>query len=67
MKCPVCGQTKMMKTQLVYGGPLVEVEQPLYQISYPGEKEYLTPRCIDCYDKVIAKREKKNGNNRTDE
>lgn len=35
------------------GKPLVQWEdQPLYQRSYPGEEEYISPRCPRCFDKA---------------
>lgn len=59
MKCPVCGQRKKILSQEQYGAAPVEVDEPLYQISYPGQKEYLSPRCSDCLEKVLEKRSKK--------
>ena len=59
MKCPVCGQREKMKVQLTYGGPVTEMDAPLYQVSYPGQPEYLPPRCLKCYKKVVARRDKK--------
>lgn len=31
----------------------------LYQQSYPGEPEYISARCLRCYDKAIRKAERK--------
>ncbi len=52
MKCPVCNQQLEPDENF-------ENKVPLYQISYPGRKEYVSPRCSDCLDKLMARREKK--------
>lgn len=57
--CPVCKDKKFMLSQMEYGGPIMMVEEPLYQISYPGQKEYVSQRCSSCIDKVLLKREQK--------
>ncbi len=31
----------------------------LYQRSFPGEPEYISPRCSRCYDKAVKKAERK--------
>lgn len=54
MKCPVCHQSRRVAVET---GELVE--EPLYQISYPGSKEYVSPRCSECFDKLMEKRKKK--------
>lgn len=52
MRCPVCRQ---------------EVgDDPLYQVSYPGQKEYVTPRCLGCLNKLMEKRAKKRQQNGMD-
>jgi len=57
MRCPVCKQPTG-----TYIGPAPEPGQetkrdyPLYQISYPGQKAYVSPRCCGCLDKLLAKR-----------
>jgi len=28
-------------------------EYPLYQRSYPGEPEYISPRCEQCFDEAV--------------
>ena len=33
-RCPICGKSA----------------DQLYQRSYPGTAEYVSPRCLDCYD-----------------
>jgi len=58
-RCPVCKETEMMQVQLVYGGPAVEQAAPLYQISYKGSREYVTPRCSHCISRVLDKRAEK--------
>lgn len=45
MRCPVCK------------GPDDGI--PLYQISYPGYPEYVTPRCEVCLEKLYVRREEK--------
>lgn len=32
---------------------LVKIRAPLYQVSWPGEEEYISPRCSLCIDKEI--------------
>ena len=31
------------------------LEYPLYQRSYKGEPEYISPRCVRCFDKALKK------------
>lgn len=59
--CPVCRQDKPMMMHSDYNDPgkLVAHPQPLYQVSYPGRKEYVPPRCEDCFNKMMARRNKK--------
>jgi len=47
-KCPVCKNE----------------DNELYQVSYPGQKEYVPPRCEACYQKMIERR-KKHGSHTT--
>ena len=56
MKCPVCKQQRTILWQREYGKPPVPVPEPFYQISYPGSKEYVSPRCSVCFDKMMEKR-----------
>lgn len=58
MKCPICHRTRKMQVQKTYNGPLIIEDEPLYQFSSPGNKEYLPPRCLDCFDKAMKKRNK---------
>jgi len=37
----------------------VPLEMPLYQKSYKGEPEYISPRCSRCYDKALKVMEKR--------
>jgi len=53
MKCPVCKMQRTIQEQMSYDGPLVTIRAPLYQRSYPGEPEYISPRCSDCFDKRL--------------
>lgn len=53
--CPVCKIRRKIQTQVEYGGPLVWVDEPMYQYSYPGEKGYISPRCNSCYNKAERK------------
>lgn len=66
MKCPICQQDKQIidfdhRRPLAeqYGRLLGFQDAPLYQISYPGQKEYVSPRCSDCIDKVLQKKKKR--------
>jgi len=59
VECPVCQQKRHITQQREYGGDLIVVDAPLYQISYPGQKEYVPPRCSECLDKLLARRESK--------
>lgn len=56
MTCPICGKVKTMLVQREYGEKAVEVPAPLYQFSYPSGRNYLPPRCLDCFEKVMARR-----------
>lgn len=56
MKCPVCLQKRYITRQPQQGGDLIVVDAPLYQISYPGQKEYVSPRCSECLDKLMERR-----------
>ena len=47
MKCPVCKQ----KRRMLEVGIRVRVPALLYQRSYPGEPEYISPRCSQCFDR----------------
>ena len=59
MKCPVCRENRTILQQVKYGEPHTLVSAPLYQISYPGSKNYVDPRCSECIDKLEARRAKK--------
>ena len=52
MRCPICDQPQE-PCRMMNNEPI------LYQISYPGNGEYVIPRCSDCFDKLLAKREEK--------
>lgn len=56
MLCPVCKIRRTMREQKVYGGPLVTVDALLYQYSYPGQPDYISQRCLFCFDKAMKKR-----------
>lgn len=60
-KCPVCGVVDHIKQVEAQDDDLVLMlmPQPFYQFSYPGEPDYLPPRCERCYDKVMKRRERK--------
>ncbi len=34
-------------------------DMPLYQRSFPGEPEHISPRCFSCYNKAERKAERK--------
>ena len=61
MTCPVCHKTTGFYQEEidVLPGTVVTLPYPLYQYSYPGQPDYLPPRCLTCYDKVEARRKKK--------
>mgnify|MGYP003394312187 CR=1 FL=1 len=59
MKCPVCGKREQIILCLSVNLQPIIGDTPMYQISYPGQKEYVSPRCSDCYDKLMVKREGK--------
>ena len=52
MLCPKCKVRHTMLFQQRYGKPAVRVDAPLYQCSYKGEPEYISPRCLKCYEKA---------------
>ena len=54
-RCPICGKRRKMRKQLVYNGPIVLVPALLYQRSYPGEPEYIIPRCLICFEGALEK------------
>ncbi len=60
IKCPVCKRpTGQYIEPAIEPGTIVQRDYPLYQFSYPGQPEYLPPRCLTCYEKVEARRKKK--------
>jgi len=61
-RCPVCGITRRIPDQVFYRQPPVWVPAYLYQRSYLGEPEYISPRCESCYDKAERKLVRKGGN-----
>lgn len=56
-RCPVC----KLSTGFYYwlnaepNGPMVRKDHPLYQRSYEGSDEYISPRCLGCYNKAEAR------------
>jgi hypothetical protein len=54
--CPICHKEVTIQMAENYNGPVVTVSGYLFQVSYPGCKEYISPRCPDCYDKLIERR-----------
>lgn len=64
-RCPVCKENVIIKVSGYMNdekGDLFDLDsiEPLYQVSYPGSKEYVTPRCSICYLKMLEKRKLKN-------
>ncbi len=54
MKCPVCKrQTGYYYWEAVEPGKMERHPYPLYQRSFPGEPEHISPRCESCYDKAV--------------
>ena len=52
--CPVCGEVHIILSNEEEG--LKNIFAPMLQVSYPGQKEYVSPRCDDCMNKLLAKR-----------
>lgn len=53
MKCPVCyRETGYYKQEGVEPGTMERRPYPLYQRSYPGKPEYISGRCLECYEKA---------------
>lgn len=54
MKCPVCkmGIGGYYWPAVLDPGGREWHEYPLYQRSYPGRLEYISPRCGSCYNKA---------------
>lgn len=60
IRCPVCKEPTGEYTELcVVPGTALQRDYPLYQFSYPGQPEYLDPRCLKCYEGVEVRRKKK--------
>jgi hypothetical protein len=60
MKCPICKEpTGKYPEPEVLPGTILERDYPLYQFSYPGQKDYLPPRCLKCYERVEERRRQK--------
>jgi len=56
VRCPVCLVPTGAYLAMAILGPPIQKDYSLYQISYPGQKEYLSPRCLECYEKVEIRR-----------
>ena len=57
MNCPICHKSVgSYQQEGAFPGLMITVSYPLYQYSYPGELNYLPPRCLACYDKVEKRR-----------
>lgn len=54
-KCPVCKTQRTIQERRVYGNSVVTVPAPLYQQSYPGEPEHISPRCLPCFDMAVKR------------
>ena len=60
VKCPVCKEpTGTYNAPGEVPGTVVIQDYPLYQKSYPRQPEYLPPRCLKCYERVEARRVRK--------
>ena len=60
IRCPVCGEPTGEYTEPgVEPGTTRNEDYRLYQFSYKGERDYLSPRCLACYEKVEARRKAK--------
>jgi hypothetical protein len=58
MICPVCKKPTGQFLELDATLKTKKRDCYLYAFSYPGEKDYLPPRCLACYEKVEARRRK---------
>jgi transposase-like protein len=56
MSCPVCKASYFILEQQGYGIAPVRRPALLYQRSYPGEPEYISPRCDRCFDREYRRR-----------
>lgn len=60
IRCPVC---KLSTGGYHYPGvdpmTIEWLPLPLYQRSYPGEKEYISPRCLKCFTQKLREEERK--------
>jgi len=63
LACPICKEKRLIpydecdyNTGRIY---MVLLPEPMYQYSYPGQKLYITPRCDDCMQRALKKREEK--------
>lgn len=57
-RCPICHKKTGTYRQPDNLGNIGDYELPLYQVSYPGTKEYVSERCIECYEQVERRRNK---------
>lgn len=56
--CPVCKRPiKIIPDGITPDGRQQTKEEPLYQISYRGTKEYVSPRCSTCFDRMMERRQ----------
>jgi hypothetical protein len=56
--CPVCRNPTGTFQEPLQTHPGIQIvkDVPLYGYSYKGSKDYLPPRCLKCYDKVMERR-----------
>lgn len=55
MTCPVCKKDTGTYFWPSASDPwVIDIfDMPLYQRSYPGEPEYISARCVQCFDKAV--------------
>ena len=59
MNCPVCKFSISPIPVETIDGEQGFMPDYLYQYSYKGEQDYISPRCCKCYDKAKKKLDKK--------
>jgi len=54
-----CSTDYFYSEHVIPGFLLTRNDYPLYQHSYLDSPNYISPRCLRCYDKAIKKQERK--------
>lgn len=56
--CPICEKIHYIVMVLDPEQGEIPVLEPLLQYSYPDCEEYISPRCVACYDDAIKETQK---------